>query len=48
MEFIIVGKNKLWKQELNLGSTINRKGYNFTAWLIEVLRYKALLKGSGT
>ncbi len=46
MEFIVVGKNKLWKQELNLGSKTNRKGYNLPhARLIEVLRYKALLKG---
>ena len=45
-KYIVVGKNKFWKQELNLGKETNRKGHNLPhARLIELLRYKARLKG---
>lgn len=46
IQYIVVGKNKLWKQEIGLGSETNRKGYNLPhARLIEILRYKAMNAG---
>ncbi len=45
-KYIVVGRNKFWKQELNLGKETNRKGHNLPhARLIELLRYKSRLKG---
>lgn len=46
IEYIVVGKNRFWKQELDLGKTQNRKGYNIPhARLIELLKYKAIPAG---
>lgn len=46
IQFIVVGKNKFWKQELDMGKTKNRTGYNLPhARFIEILRYKAILNG---
>ena len=46
IEYIVVGKNRFWKQELDLGKTQNRKGYNIPhARLIELLKYKAMNAG---
>lgn len=45
IKVIIVGKNKGWKNEVNMGSKNNRAMYNFPhARFIEKLKYKAMLK----
>lgn len=46
MNYLIIGKNDLWKQNSNLGK-VNNKNYHSLAHakLIEYIRYKALLFG---
>ena len=45
IKLLIIGKNKNWKQEINIGSSNNRRAYNLPhSKLIELLKYKCLLK----
>ena len=45
INLLIIGKNKDWKNEINIGSSNNRRAYNLPhSKLIELLKYKCLLK----
>lgn len=45
ISLLIIGKNKSWKQDINIGSKNNRRAYNLPhSRLIELLKYKCLLK----
>ena len=45
INLLIIGKNKDWKHESNIGSKNNRRAYNLPhSKLIELLKYKCLLK----
>lgn len=45
INLLIIGKNKDWKHESNMGSKNNRRAYNLPhSKLIELLKYKCLLK----
>ena len=44
INLLIIGKNKDWKHESNIGSKNNRRSYNLPhSKLIELLKYKCLL-----
>ena len=44
INLLIIGKNKDWKHEINIGSKNNRRAYNLPhSKLIELLKYKCLL-----
>ena len=45
INLLIIGKNKGWKKEINIGASNNRRAYNLPhSRLIELLKYKCILK----